>query len=269
LFGIDPLLIAGLLVLGAFTGFAAGLLGIGGGMMMVPFITMILTQQAFPGEQIVKVAVATSLASILFTSIASVRAHHRRGAVRWDIVRMVAPGIVVGSVLGAQFAAQLKGALLAALFAGFVGFSATQMLTGKKPLPSRTMPGAGGSAAAGGFVGFLSAIVGAGGGFISIPLMTLCNVPMHQAVATSAALGFPIAMAGTIGYVIAGWHQSLPLAVGYIWLPALAAVTCASVLTAPLGAKAAHALPVASLKRIFAVILYLLAGYMVWRAMQG
>jgi uncharacterized membrane protein YfcA len=269
LFGIDPLLIAGLVVLGACTGFAAGLLGVGGGMMMVPFITMILTQLAFPAEQIVKVAVATSLASILFTSIASVRAHHRRGAVRWDIVRMVAPGIVVGSVLGAQFAAQLKGALLAALFAGFVGFSATQMLTGKKPSPSRTMPGPGGSAAAGGFVGFLSAIVGAGGGFISVPLMTLCNVPIHQAVATSAALGFPIAVAGTIGYVIAGWHLSLPLAVGYIWVPALAAVSFASVLTAPLGARAAHALPVASLKRIFAVILYVLAGYMVWRALQG
>ena len=169
MFGIDPLLIAGLVVLGAFTGFAAGLLGVGGGMMMVPFITMILTQQTFPTDQIVKVAVATSLASILFTSIASVRAHHQRGAVRWDIVRMVAPGIIVGSVLGAQFAAQLKGALLAALFAGFVGFSATQMLTGKKPSPSRTMPGPGGSAAAGVFVGFLSAIVGAGGDSFRYP----------------------------------------------------------------------------------------------------
>ena len=268
LFGIEPLLIAGLLLLGACTGFAAGLLGIGGGMIMVPFITMLLTHQQFPADQIVKVAVATSLASILFTSIASVRAHHKRGAIRWDIVRMVAPGIVIGSVLGAQVAAQLKGALLAALFAAFVGFSATQMLSGKKPSPSRTMPGAAGSAAAGGLVGFLSAIVGAGGGFISVPLMALCNVPIHQAVATSAALGFPIAAAGTIGYVVAGLHQALPQAIGYIWAPALIAVSCASVLTAPLGARAAHALPVASLKRIFVVVLYALAAYMVWRAFQ-
>lgn len=269
MFGIDPLLIAGLLILGAITGFAAGLLGIGGGMMIVPFITMLLTQKQFPPDQIVKVAIATSLASILFTSVASVRAHHKRGAVRWEIVRQVAPGIVVGSLLGAQVAVALKGALLAALFAAFVGFSATQMLSGRKPSPSRTMPGNVGSTAAGGVVGFVSAIVGAGGGFISVPLMAMCNVPIHQAVATSSALGFPIALAGTIGYIFAGWQQTLPATVGYIWLPALVAVTCASVLTAPLGAKAAHALPVASLKRIFAFVLYALAGYMIWKAYQG
>ena len=269
MFGIEPILVAGLLLLGACTGFAAGLLGIGGGMIMVPFITMLLTHQHFPAEAIVKTAIATSLASILFTSIASVRAHHKRGAVRWDIVRNVAPGIVVGSLCGAQVAALLKGALLATLFAAFVGFSATQMLTGKKPSPSRTMPGPAASAAAGGLVGFLSAIVGAGGGFISVPLMALCNVPMHQAVATSAALGFPIALAGTAGYVIAGWQQALPQSLGFVWLPALAAVTCASVLTAPMGAKVAHALPVASLKRVFALVLYVLAAYMISRALQS
>jgi hypothetical protein len=163
----------------------------------------------------------------------------------------------------------LKGALLAALFAAFVGFSATQMLSGRKPSPSRTMPGKVGSATAGGVVGLVSAIVGAGGGFISVPLMAMCNVPIHQAVATSSALGFPIALAGTIGYIFAGWQQTLPGAVGYVWLPALVAVSCASVLTAPLGAKAAHALPVASLKRIFAFVLYALAGYMIWKAYQG
>src|SRR5690606_27277891 len=152
-------------------------------------------------------------------------------------------------------------------FSLFVGFSATQMLLDKKPHASRTLPGTAGLLGAGGAIGFLSGLVGAGGGFISVPFMTWCNVAIHSAVATSAALGFPIAMATALGYALARQGVSgLPGAsLGYISLPALLVIACASVLMAPLGVKAAHALPVRTLKRAFACILYLLASYMVWK----
>jgi len=266
---LDPLLIAELLVLGCFTGFLAGLLGIGGGMLLVPFMTLILSQHGVASALSVKMAIATSMATILFTSISSVRAHHKRGAVRWDLVRTLAPGIVIGGLLaGAGVFALLKGTTLALVFALFVGFSATQMLLNKKPAAARQMPGTPGRLAAGGVIGFISGLVGAGGGFISVPFMTWCNVPMHNAVATSAALGFPIALANTVGYVVGGWSLDNPLpgAVGYLWLPALAVIATASVLFAPLGARAAHAMNVQQLKRVFAAMLYLLAAYMLYKA---
>ena len=265
-------LIAELLLLGCCTGFLAGLLGIGGGMLLVPFTTLILSQRGVPAVLSVKMAIATSMATILFTSISSVRAHHQRGAVRWDIVRTLAPGIVLGGLLaGAGVFALLKGTTLALVFALFVGFSATQMLLDKKPKPSRQMPGPAGRLGAGGVIGFISGLVGAGGGFISVPFMTWCNVPMHNAVATSAALGFPIALANTVGYLVGGRNlpSALPGAVGYLWLPALAVIASASVLFAPLGARAAHAMNVKQLKRAFAGMLYLLAGYMLYKALAG
>jgi uncharacterized membrane protein YfcA len=165
----------------------------------------------------------------------------------------------------------LKGSSLALLFALFVGFSATQMLLDKKPQATRTLPGPMGLFGAGGVIGLLSGLVGAGGGFISVPFMTWCNVAIHNAVATSAALGFPIALANALGYIVAGQGVSdLPAhSVGYIWLPALLGIACASVLMAPLGAKAAHSLPVKSLKRAFAGVLYLLAAYMAYKGLSG
>lgn len=265
-------LIVELLVLGLATGFLAGLLGIGGGMLMVPFLTIILGQRGVPAHLAVKMAIATSMATILFTSLSSVRAHHRRGAVRWPLVRGMAPGIVLGGLLaGAGAFALLKGQVLAAVFGLFVSFSATQMLRNKKPAPSRQMPGLAGQTAAGGGIGFVSGLVGAGGGFVSVPFMTWCNVPIHQAVATSAALGFPIALANTVGYIIGGWHLPavVPGAFGYLYLPALGVIALASVSMAPLGARAAHAMDVAQLKKAFAVLLYGLAAYMLWKAWSG
>ncbi len=257
--------IGALALLGSFTGFAAGLLGIGGGMILVPFLTFLFSIYGFPTEVIVHVAIATSMATILFTSLSSVRAHHKRGAVRWDIVLAFAPGIVLGGLLGGgKLFAILKTSWLSFIFSGFVGFSAYQMLMNKKPKPSRTLPGKWGMLGAGGFIGFLSSLVGAGGGFVSVPFMTWCNVAMHNAVATSAALGFPIALASAIGYVIAGYgNPNLPAgSVGYVYLPALVCVAAASVLTAPLGAKVAHQLNVAQLKKVFALVLFCLAAYM-------
>ncbi|MDP2264275.1 MAG: sulfite exporter TauE/SafE family protein [Hydrogenophaga sp.] len=268
---LDPLLIAELVLLGLCTGFLAGLLGIGGGMIMVPFITAILASRGVAADLSVKMAIATSMATIIFTSISSVRAHHRRGSVRWDIVRSLAPGIVVGAALASLGVfALLKGASLALVFAAFVSFSATQMLLDKKPKPSRGLPGVAGQAGAGTAIGFLSGLVGAGGGFVSVPFMTWCNVVIHSAVGTSAALGFPIALSNAVGYVVAGQGVAglPPGSLGYIFLPALAVIATASVLMAPLGVKAAHAMPVQSLKRVFAGLLYVLAAYMLYKALS-
>ena len=227
---LEPWLIAELAILGLCTGFLAGLLGIGGGMLMVPFVTIILTARGVSPDLAVKMAIATSMATIVFTSISSVRAHHKRGAVQWGIVKNLAPGIVLGAMLASLGVfAVIKGTSLALFFAAFVGFSATQMLLDKKPAPTRTLPGPAGLLGSGGVIGFLSGLVGAGGGFVSVPFMTWCNVPMHQAVATSAALGFPIALANVVGYVVAGQSVSgLPAgSVGYVFVPALAVIATA------------------------------------------
>jgi len=269
---IEPLLIAELVLLGLTTGFLAGLLGIGGGMVMVPFLTLIMSARGADSGLAVKMAIATSMATIMFTSISSVRAHHKHGAVRWDVAKRFAPGIVIGSFIGSLGVfALLKGAYLAIFFALFVGFSATQMILGKKPEPSRQLPGTAGLLGFGALIGFLSGLVGAGGAFISVPFMTWCNINMRNAVATSAALGFPIAVANVIGYVISGRNVAdLPAgSFGYIWLPALVIIAVCSVLTAPLGARAAHALPVVTLKKVFASVLYVLASYMLYRGLAG
>jgi uncharacterized protein len=265
---LEPGVIVLLLLMGCIGGFLAGLLGIGGGMLLVPALTWIAARLGFDAGYGVKMAVATSLATIVFTSTSSVRAHHRRGAVGWPIVARLAPGIVLGSVLGAQLVRWIPASWLAASFALFVGYSATQMFIDRKPKPSRQLPGTPGMLGAGGVIGVLSALVGAGGGFISVPFMVWCNTAMHTAVATSAALGFPIALAGTVGHLLAGVavQGEPPGAIGYIYLPALVLIASASVLLAPLGAQAAHRLNVKQLKRAFAVLLYALAGYMLWRA---
>ncbi len=269
---LEPQLILELAVLGICTGFLAGLLGIGGGMVMVPFITILMSQRHVSADLSVKMAIATSMATIIFTSISSVRAHHKRGAVRWDLVKGLAPGIVIGSMIGSLGVfAILKGAYLAIFFGLFVSFSATQMFLDKKPAPSRQVPGTQGLLVAGGSIGFLSGLVGAGGGFISVPFMAWCNVAIHNAVATSAALGFPIAVANVVGYVVSGLSvEGLPEgSFGYIWLPGLVVIAACSVLTAPLGAKAAHKLPVKKLKRIFGSVLCVLAAYMFYKGLSS
>src|SRR6187551_940326 len=255
---LEPQLIAELLLLGSATGFLAGLLGIGGGMLMVPFMTFILTAKGYPADYTVKMAVATSLATICFTSMSSVRAHHRRGAVLWPIVRLLAPGILLGSLVGAQVAVALPGRVLSVLFAVFVAFSATQMFLDRKPKPTRTLPGRLGTFGMGWVIGMLSALVGAGGAFVSVPFMTWCNVKIHDAVGTSAALGFPIALAGTLGYIWAGlgMPQMPPGSVGYLYLPGLVVISLASVSTAPWGARTAHRLDVRPLRKVFAILLY-------------
>jgi uncharacterized protein len=255
--------------MGTVTGYLAGLLGIGGGMIQVPFLVLLLSQRGVAGTLALKMAIATAMATIAFTSIASVRAHHGRGAVRWPIVRAMAPGIVAGGLIaGAGVFALLQGPALGLVFALFVGYSATQMLLDRKPHAARQLPAAPVQAAVGAGIGAASSLVGAGGAFMSVPFMTWCNVPIHHAVGTAAALGFPIALASTAGYVIGGWSlpPALPGAFGYLYLPALAVVAAISMVMAPLGARTAHAMDTRAFKRLFAVLLYGVAGWMAWRA---
>ena len=266
-------IIVALLCLGACTGFLAGLLGIGGGMVVTPFMTMLLIHAGVPSTAIVHTAIATSLATILFTSLSSMRAHHKRGAVLWNIVWAVSPGILVGAMIGAKISSLLPTFGIALIFVCFVGFSALKMFFNSKPEAKRTLPGNLGMFGAGSGIGIISALVGAGGGFISVPFMVWCNVKMHDAVGTSAALGFPIAAAGTIGYILTGWNEpglpAFPIMLGYIHLPALFSVALASIFTAPIGAKVAHSINTKPLKRIFACMLLVLAGYMLTRAIES
>ena len=269
---LSPLLVAELLALGVVVGFLAGLLGVGGGMMLVPFLTFILQQRGVDSGAAVKMAIATSMATILFTSISSLRAHHRLGAVRWNLVRGLAPGIVLGGVLaGGSVFAVIKGQGLALFFAVFIGYSALQMFRDRKPRPGRQMPGWAGQGAVGATIGFLSALLGAGGAFMSVPFMVWCNVPIRHAVGTSAALGLPIAAASVAGYVFSGWGlpAALPGAVGYLYLPALGIIALASMCMAPLGARTAQGMDVAKLKRLFAFLLLGLAAYMGRQGLVG
>jgi len=269
---ISLLLIVELLALGVVGGFLAGLLGVGGGMMMVPFITAIIAHRGVPAAMAVKMAIATSMATILFTSLSSLRAHHRLGAVRWDLVGGMAPGIVVGGLLaGAGAFALLEGQGLALCFAGFIGYSAVQMLRGRQPQAGRQMPGRAAQSAVGAGIGFVSGLLGAGGAFMAVPFMVRCNVPIRHAVGTSAAIGFPVAAAATAGYVVSGWNvpAALPGAFGYLYLPALLIVSAASVTLAPLGAQVAQRMDTARLKRLFAILLLGLAAYMLKQGLSG
>jgi uncharacterized protein len=175
------------LALGAFVGFLAGLLGIGGGMVMVPFLLILFQAQGFPFETKMQVILATSMATIIFTAISSVRTHHAKGAVNWQVVLTMAPGILIGAMVGTRIVAKLSTQFLAIFFTAFLFYTATQMLLNFKPKASRTLPGRTGLVVAGMVVGVLSALVGAGGGFFSVPFLTWSNVPIHGAVGTSAA----------------------------------------------------------------------------------
>ena len=254
------------LLMGLFVGFFAGLLGIGGGLILVTLMVYLFSVQGFPADRILHIALGTSIASIVFTSISSLLAHHKHGAVRWDIVRAAVPGLIVGTLLGTFVADQLKSKYLAIFFVIFVYYSAVQMFVNAKPKPSRQLPGRLGLNLASVLIGVLSALVGVGGGIMTIPLMSMCNVPMRNAIGTSAALGLPIAIAGTIGFIVTGLGKDHlpPFSVGYVYLPALIGIVIGTLVTVPWGAKMAHTLPVSSLKKIFAVILFILATRMLW-----
>ena len=249
------------LATGAFAGLLAGLLGVGGGLIIVPVLALSFAAQGVADEVQMHLAVGTSLATIIFTSLSSVHAHHRRGAVAWSALRAMAPGIVVGALCGALVARWLPTLSLRYLFGAFELFVAVQMALSLKPAPHRGLPGKLGMSAAGAVIGSLSALVGVGGGTLTVPFLLWCNVTIQRAIATSAACGLPIAVAGAAGFVISGWDNAqLPAwSSGYLYWPALLGVATTSVLLAPLGARLAHNLPTAVLKQLFALLLLGLA----------
>ena len=257
--------------LGLITGFVAGLLGVGGGLLMVPGLVWAFARQGFAPEFNIHLALATSLAVIVPTSLSSLRAHHMHGAVDWSAVRRIVPGILLGTLVGSIAAAKLPDAGLKIFFTVFLFYAATQMLLGFKPPASRQMPGWPGMSLAGSVIGLISSWVGIGGGTLSVPFLTWCNTGLRRAIGTSSAIGFPIALAGSVGYIMTGLGVDglPPESIGFVYLPALLGLALGSWLTAPFGARATHRLPVQRVKRIFAGLLYLLAVRMAYGLWAG
>lgn len=254
------------LVLGASAGLLAGLLGVGGGLVIVPVLAWLFHRAAMSPDVVMHLAIGTSLATIVFTSFSSVWAHHRRGAVLWGVFRSLTPGILLGASLGAALADRLPSNTLRLLFGLFELGVALQMGLNLKPAPHRSLPGNWGLSGVGAVIGLVSAVVGIGGGTMSVPFLQWCNVPIRQAVATSAACGLPIAVAGALGFVLTGWDsRSLPTwSSGYLYWPAFSGIVAASILFAPVGARLAHRLPTKVLKRFFALFLVFLGLRMLW-----
>ncbi len=251
---------------GAFVGFLAGLLGIGGGMSLVPVLAAMFAAQHFAPNHTVHLALGTGMASIVFTSSASVRAHHRLGGVDWRLVRRLAPPMVTGTLLATALSGWVPQKALALAFAVIVYAGATQILLGRKPAAERTLPGTPALLAIGLVIGIVCGIVSAGGAFMTVPFMLFCGVVLTTAIGTGAAIGVPVAVVGTLGYMFSGFDVAdlPPLSLGFVYGPALLGIVAGSVLTAPIGARAAHRMPVATLRRVFAGLLFVLATKMLW-----
>lgn len=245
---------------GAVAGLFAGLFGLGGGVIVVPILTFLFTGQHMPEIHILHMALGTSLASILFTSLSSMRAHNKRGAVAWSTAVRIAPGILIGAFTGSWLATQISTRHLKIFFVIFLLYVAFRIVRNSAPEIKKPYT-SGGIFGVGALIGAISSLVGIGGGTMSVPFLLRCNVSMHSAIGTSSAIGFPIALAGAVGYTVNGLRiiDLPPYTLGYIYLPALLFVALASVTTAPLGAKLAHKLPVARLKIIFAGLLLVMA----------
>ena len=253
-------------VLGLFSGYVAGLLGIGGGVLIVSALTMIFDAQGVSHDHILHLALGTSMATIIFTSFASLRAHHAHGAVIWPVVRDVIPGVIIGTFIGTQIAAHAATRGLALFFGLFILCIAVQMAFSLRPKPGRELPGRVGTTTAGAIIGCISALVAIGGGSLTVSWLSWCNVRIQHAIGTASAMGLPVAIFGTLGYLWNGRNiEGLPSgSLGYVYLPALLCLMLSSMITAPLGARMTHRMPVTTLKRIFAVLLVILAAKMLW-----
>lgn len=249
------------LALGTCTGLLAGLFGIGGGGVMVPVLTLLFTAQGFPSQHLVHLALATSMAAIVPTALASLRAHHHHGAVLWPVVVRITPGILLGTFAATFLASHMSAKPLAVIFSCFMGFVALQLFFDRKPKPARQLPGLIGLSGVGTAIGGVSALVAIGGGTLTVPFLTWCNVRLPVAIGTSAAVGLPIALAGAFGYAMNGWQapEKPDFTLGYIYWPAVLCMASMSLVTAPLGARLAHRLPVKVLKQLFGILTLLLA----------
>lgn len=254
------------LLLGMITGLLAGLFGVGGGSVIVPVLAILFTAHGFPAELVMVMAVATSLAAIILTAVSSIVAHHRLGSVLWDKVVRLTPGILLGSILGAIVAEFISAQALRYIVAFFLFYMGLQIALQVKPKPGSTTQSKIMDHCAGMTIGVVSAIIGIGGGSLTVPYLVKGNMPMRNAVAIGSACGLPLAVAGTVSYALLGLKAVyLPeWSLGYVYLPAFLGTSLSSIFTAPLGAKLAHSLPAAKLKRYFSLLLFIMAAKMLW-----
>jgi len=246
-------------IIGVVAGYLAGFLGIGGGFIVVPALTLLFLRDSATAPWAIHMAVATSLATMLVTSLSSILAHHRRGAIRWPLVRALAGGLVLGAVLGAMIADALHGQALVRVFGGFAVLAGLQLILSRNPEGERPLPGQPGVSLVGMVIGTVSSLIGIGGGALTGPWQMWHGIRAQNAVATSAACGYPIAVAGTLSFIWLGWQGGLPgQALGYVNLPAFAGIALTSALAAPLGAATVHRLPARMVRRIFGVFLVLI-----------
>lgn len=258
------------LLLGVVAGFLAGLFGVGGGLVLVPVLLLMFDAQQFAPEHIMHLALGTSMATIIFTSLASMRKHHQLGAVNWQVVRNITPGILLGTAIGALTASNIPAQGLGVFFVMFVYFAATQILIDKRPHASRQLPGITGMTSFGAVTGWISSLVSIGGGTLVVPFLLWCNLSIRHAIGTASAIGFPIAVGGTLGYISVGSQiDGLPNQhIGYVYLPALLWIALATMFTAPFGARAAHSLNVGLLRKLFAVLLLILATKLLFKVLS-
>ena len=259
------------LLVGIGAGTIAGLFGVGGGLIIVPALVLVFTAQGIAPDILTHMAVGTSLATIIITSLSSIRTHHGKRAVDWRIVATMAPGILIGSWVGGVTADWLSGAWLQLLIGLFAVAIALKMwLDGLRksqpPTDGSKVPGRVGLSIAGGFIGWVSAIFGIGGGSLTVPFLSRCHVVMQRAVATSAACGLPIAIAGALSFAVQGWNNSqLPQwSSGYIYWPAFLGIVLASTFFARFGALLAHKLSPQLLKNCFAGLLFFIGARFIW-----
>ena len=259
------------LAIGAIAGFAAGLFGVGGGLIIVPILYVVFNHMGYDPEVIMHMALGTSLATIMVTSISSVSAHHKKGAVMWSVFKNLAPGLVIGSFLGAGIAGLMSGAnlqLVIGVFAVWVAYrmfsTAKAVVDESKQLPPRPM-----QVIAGGMIGVASAIFGIGGGSLTVPYLNRHGVVMQKAVATSAACGLPIAVAGALGFIFFGAkaQHHIENAIGFVHIYAFIGISIMSFITAKVGARVAHALSPAMLKKCFACLLSTVGLYFIYQGL--
>ncbi len=254
------------LALGLLVGFMAGLLGIGGGGIMVPVLTTIFLLQGVKPDTVVHLALGTSMATIIFTSFASMRAHHKKQGVIWPIFSKMSLGVILGTFIATFFAAQLSSLYLAIFFTVFMSFIALKMFQNKTPVAHKKLPNTLGLFMVGGGIGAISALVSIGGGSLTVPYLAFRNIDIKKAIGTSAAVGLPISISGALGYLFNGWDNTVvnELTFGFIYLPAVLLIATTSFISAPFGVKMAHHLPVGVLKKIFALLLILLSAKMLF-----
>lgn len=255
------------LLLGAVVGFIAGLLGVGGGGIIVPMLTAIFILQGVPVDNVMHLSLGTSMACIIITSISSLRAHHKNDAIIWNIVKKMSYGIIIGTFISTFIVSYINSLYLAIFFTVFMAYMAVKMLLSQQ---SKKLKGnhnhnhnynnknvivysTG--------IGAISALVSIGGGSLTVPFLVARNVDIKKAIGTSAAIGLPLSLAGTLGYLFNGWNEVAitNYTIGFIYLPAFVLISLSSFFTAPYGVKASHYLPINILKKIFAALLIIMS----------